>query len=465
MKKFLAILTVLAIIFTMSMVSFAALQENVVGNYCTSDTGTPVQMFPGAANTPIETLGAVFSAVAEFKAVGIICPSWSDDVGNLTVTLYKWDKDYETTLKGTPVAGPEVFEDYEDNSFIGFDFEASPMAAGVYYIQLSDAEDDAGSGVGCWSGTTVYPGQYVFVDGEYLPKMNLRMQLDYVTELAEGALPYGEMPTLEKPKSDLGGEGTLPHYIYFDLTKEDKSVFIDGSVTFAENEDGTLHVTVPAGTVDSMYDLQFASHFDYDALDDGISCADYPYIAMRIRITDPSIKNGPGEAFMYTSSIGGATPGYSTAIPYDYGTGDWQTVVIDPTANKVFKENALDNEDVWTGFRFDVLNATPSEDGDFDIAWIAFFQNEDAAMAFDGDFSKADESKPTPKPTPEPTDTPAPTEPPVETEAPEVTEAPTTEEPAATKAPENKGCGGIVGGAVAVAVAALGAVLVIRKKH
>ena len=61
----------------------------------------------------------------------------------------------------------------------------------------------------------------------------------------------------------------------------------------------------------------------------------------------------------------------------------------------------------------------------------------------------------TPEPTVEPTNEPAATEEPTEAEAP-------TEEPKKTE--EKKGCGGILGGTIALAAAAA-CVLVIRKKH
>ena len=88
-----------------------------------------------------------------------------------------------------------------------------------------------------------------------------------------------------------------------------------------------------------------------------------------------------------------------------------------------------------------------------------------------GEFTPKPTPEPTPTPTPTevPTDTPAPTdapetptEAPVETEAPQNTEAPTEKAQTETKT-EKKGCGGFAAGGLALI--ALAAAVVIRKKH
>ena len=462
MKKLFALLVAAALVLSMMVVpSFAAVAEDSPGNY-NPDTSSALQML-----NVVDTLGSVISTVGDVNAVGIICPSWSNNVGNLTVTLWKWDTDYATTTASTPLK-QEKFENFEDNAFLGFEFEDSdPLPKGVYYIELSEPEDDA---VGAWTGQTAYPGQLTFQDGEYVPKLCLRMYVGYVTPLEEGQLPYGEMPSVEAPKKAVGGDGVEPSEYYFDMTKEDLDLFVESStstVEFSANEDGTLHVVVPEGANDSMASLVFANLFDYD---EDVACAEYPYMAIRLRVCEGSTNEGSGEAFLYTTTIGGATAGYSSAIVYDYSTNDWQTIVIDPSANKTFLDNALEG-DCWQGFRFDPINKIPASTVAFDIAWIAFFENEEAALAFDGDWAAFEERKPTPEPTPEPTATPEPTDPPTETTEP-VGEDPTAE-PAEnpTKGPDEskpetkKGCGGIVGGMAVMACVALAATVVIKKKE
>jgi hypothetical protein len=418
----------------MVSISFADVQENVSGNFNPPDTSTAMQMY----NADFDTVGSVFTTVGEVKQVAFVCPSWSDNVGCLTVTLWKWDTDYKTTTKGTPVSGPFEFEDFEDNSILGFEYEeGNYLPAGSYYMELSDARDDAGSGVGVWSLGVNYPGQAVLRDGELVNKLCLRMYVEYVVE-PEG-VPYGELPAIEKAPDELGGTDTLPAATYFKMSELDLSMLDDmssGYMTWEVNEDGTLHLTVSEGSFDAQYSMNFAQVFslDTDELED-IECALYPYMAIRLKLADISEPQGSGECFMYTTSISGATGGYSTIISYDWTNPDWQTVVIDPTANNSFKNNAL-NGDVWLGFRFDALNNSATVDTEMDIDYIAFFQSEEAALAFDGDFSKVQAANPTKAPTEVPTEAPA-TEAPVVTDAPAVTDAPVvTDAPAVTDAPE-----------------------------
>jgi len=82
----------------------------------------------------------------------VAAPSWSDNVGNLTVKIYPWNTDYATTIAGEPVYSEE-FVDYPDNT--GFDFDCTGedslgLAAGEYLWWVGDGVDAGGSGVGLW---------------------------------------------------------------------------------------------------------------------------------------------------------------------------------------------------------------------------------------------------------------------------------------------------------------------------
>ncbi len=461
MKKIICILTVLAIALSLSMVNFAEDQKNLPGNYNVKHTDSALLM----TQANVDRVGSVISTVADATAIGFICPSWNDAIGSLTVTLWKWNTDYDTTVNSDPLFGPDVIENFEDNSFVGFEFD-TPLAAGVYYVELSDPSDNA---VGVWSGEAQYPGQLVFQTGDYVPKLCLRMQVDYFTPLEEGAVPYGQMPSLEKTEVVLGGDGTDPCEIFYDLKKWDLDYFEDTlTVQFSENEDGTLHVFVPEGAYDAQFNFSFLTLFDFDPVDDSIPCEQYPYMAIRMRVCSTEYDAGSGECFFYTTKVAGATAGYSSSINYDYSTTDWQTVVIDPTAKKLFVDNAKGG-DSWMGFRFDPVNDIPTQDVEYDIAWIAFFENEEAALAFDGDFSKYEPVTPEPTEVPEVTPTPEVTAAPEITEAPVATEVPTGSEPEVTAEPtaepKNNGCGNFVGGGIAICAAAAVALVIARKKE
>ena len=232
-------------------------------------------------------------------------------------------------------------------------------------------------------------------------------------------------------------------------------------------EDGLL--TLIAGKKGSSGKVQGSPSVEITLVDTGAKVLRYPYLAIRIKST---VRNMDGKVTCRAGAGGSTVDG-----SFRYAdTGDWQTVVADPTVIASFKKNAVDNEDDWLGFRFDVLNGTPAMDVEMDIDWIAFFGTEEAALAFDGDFAKAFPDKATAAPTeaPKPTDAPVVTEAPQPTDAPVVTEAPKpTDAPKATDAPkddtkekdevkkDNKTTWIIVGGVAAVAVAAIVAGVII----
>lgn len=448
MKKVLAILV--AMMLAVSMIPFSLFAEEEVdqdgydGNFNPANTKNAQRL-----DQSIATMGALFTTVGPVLKVAVGCPSWSNNVGSLTVSLYKWDTDYDTTTKAEPLDS-KVCEDYEDNEHLGFTFSTdSPLPAGSYYIELSDGFDESGSGVGVWTGLA-WPGQAVFIDGRYNSQTSLRMTVDYVTDPGEKV--YGDLPEIDGTELPLGNkENKYPAPYYIDMTDGSAELFTGtgNQVEATATEDGTLLFTVPAGSGDPYHALNFVMV----GIDDLVSCAEYPYLAMSVRIAGAA--DAPdGEIFFFTSSVGGATPGYSAALPYDHSTSDWQTVVLNPMGNAMFITNAEDGDN-WTGIRFDVLAAASKEDFTLELKWIAFFSNEEAAMAFDGDFS----SLPTPTPTAEPTATPEATATPAPTNAPDASDA--------TAAPEEKsGCGSVISGGIAiVAVMAGGAMLLGKKKR
>ena len=110
--------------------------------------------------TPISLLSEKSSVAAHIVSEGILesasanCPSWSDNVGSLTMKFYAWNTDYETTLAGQCLVS-ETFIDYEDNATLEMnltdDFAEGGLPAGEYLWILCDGEDAGKSGVGIWA--------------------------------------------------------------------------------------------------------------------------------------------------------------------------------------------------------------------------------------------------------------------------------------------------------------------------
>lgn len=110
--------------------------------------------------TPISLLTAGSSVgarivVAEgfLEEAEIACPSWNDNVGSLTMKVFKWNTDYDTTIAGEPVFS-QTYVDYADNEVLYAEFfteESRGLEAGEYLWWLGDGVDANNSGVGLWS--------------------------------------------------------------------------------------------------------------------------------------------------------------------------------------------------------------------------------------------------------------------------------------------------------------------------
>ncbi len=85
--------------------SFTRNMYSSVGNQ------TAVQITSG--NTP----AVKFTADYSFNGVEAFCPSYSNNTGSLTMKLYKWNTDYNTTIAGTPIA-TQQFVNFNDNAWL-----------------------------------------------------------------------------------------------------------------------------------------------------------------------------------------------------------------------------------------------------------------------------------------------------------------------------------------------------------
>ena len=99
-----------------------------------------------------------FKATADFDSLILSCPSYSDNVGSLTFSLYKWQDGYKTTVASTPVA-VNTYRDFKDNANLTFSF--SKMPAGEYLLALSNGE----KGVGIWAFSESKTGTFLYADG------------------------------------------------------------------------------------------------------------------------------------------------------------------------------------------------------------------------------------------------------------------------------------------------------------
>ena len=110
--------------------------------------------------TPISLLASGSSVAARFvvaegflEEATVDCPSWNDNVGSLTLKIFKWNTDYATTVAGEPVFA-QTYVDYSDNETLCAEFftdDSRGLEAGEYLWWLGDGVDANNSGVGLWS--------------------------------------------------------------------------------------------------------------------------------------------------------------------------------------------------------------------------------------------------------------------------------------------------------------------------
>lgn len=102
--------------------------------------------------------GCRFWATAPFDSLAVSCPSYSDNIGSLTFTLYRWDTGFIQTVNGEALCS-ETFVDFGDNATLVFDFDE--LQPGQYMLVLSGGK----SGVGVWMFSESETGTFIYNNG------------------------------------------------------------------------------------------------------------------------------------------------------------------------------------------------------------------------------------------------------------------------------------------------------------
>ena len=301
----------------------------------------------------------------------------------------------------------------------------------------------------------------VFADGAYVNVVCQTGVKDTKIQLAitewQGNLPVGDdSKDAEedlRAKAPIADSATIPANepaVLWDSTLRDfRKINLTGG-TFEINEDGSVHIVTQ--TVSPYISFGIKSEVSYEA-------SDFPYIAV---LTKNCWANS-GNVYYCAGDILAAENNYSENWDIEdtaYPEG-WTLGIMD------FSDY---NEDGWVGrinsirvgFDFSAEDIADEEYNNFDVAFIAAFRSPEEAYAYtqawltakgySADEVTTEEStteEPTTAPESEPQD--------------DVTTAPESEE-ATTEAPKTeKACGGIIGAGV-IAIIALGACVVAKKK-
>lgn len=131
---------------------------------------------------PSSTAGMRFTANSPFYAINASCPSWSNNIGNLTFKLYKWNNNYAESVSGTPLA-EKTFINFTDGASLELTFDQ--QEAGDYVWELSNGTET----VGVWkytdtNGTSISYFNGAQVTGNYVS--NISYVPDVFSPLATG---------------------------------------------------------------------------------------------------------------------------------------------------------------------------------------------------------------------------------------------------------------------------------------
>lgn len=112
-----------------------------------------------------------FSTNNSFDNLTAWCPSWSNNIGNMKISLYKFNTSIAKSITGTALAS-KTFVNYNDNAYLSLDFAV--QGAGDYVLLFSDTTEQ----VGVWLYPSSVSGSIVTDSGvERSGEVCLTMQI------------------------------------------------------------------------------------------------------------------------------------------------------------------------------------------------------------------------------------------------------------------------------------------------
>jgi len=156
--------------------------------------------------------------------ITVECPSWMDSYGSLTLRLYKWVDDYETTVARKPLLELEHV-DFPDNAFLHLNPEKKPLefGEGEYLFWVGNGSDDFGQGVGVYSkdGNQNDPRVIgTYIDGEFTDKTSM---IAYVYLDGAGAVIFPDDPAEETTEETTTEEVTTEEETTEEVTTEEET--------------------------------------------------------------------------------------------------------------------------------------------------------------------------------------------------------------------------------------------------
>ena len=308
---------------------------------------------------------------ADALAISTSVPSYSNNTGSVTMALFAFDTDYDTSLLSAPLA-EHTFVDFEDSATLSFLYdESAPLPAGEYLLVLYDMKDPtptAGggtdTGIGMWLHAA-FEGQRAYLNGSYLSDVTYSLSVVYATT---PATPYG-IPT--KPAADENTDYAPLMSAVLDFRTADGKNLLGGAnqtkATFVtEDKESFMRFTANKDAGDPYQFINFP--------DTIIKCTEYKYALLKLRRSEGSSLKS--QLFFLTDEVGISEA--ASVRPTYKDTTDWQYVVVNLGANNSYKG-------LLTNLRLDYFQSCQGTQH-LDLQYIALFKTQEAAEAFHDNF-------------------------------------------------------------------------------
>ena len=203
-KRYSLVSALLAAVLLLSSV-FAVCMASAADDNIASDKAVTLKAFDTAElashtarqfteGTPI---GIRLGFGAPFKKFTLCMPTWGDKGVCLTLSLYKWDTDFDTSRSATPVATRKV-ENHPDNGHAYLEFDEQP--AGEYLICI---DEFSGGRLGAWQMSSAVSNAYTYESG-------IEKAASWEISVSFTKTPVEAFPKIESAKDAIDGKHTAP---------------------------------------------------------------------------------------------------------------------------------------------------------------------------------------------------------------------------------------------------------------
>ena len=217
-------------------------------------------------NVPTDKAGQMFSAESPFTGIQVSCPSYGDNIGNLTLSLYNWKNNYYTTTGNAPIA-QKTFLNFRDNEQLTLPFEGdkagqkftATKAFANMKVNVASYDDNIGNltlSLYNWQGdysssVNAEPiTKKTFVDFADNSQLTISVEGDRAGQFFTATKPFNSLKVNVASYDDNIGNLTLSLYNWkgdYNSSVNVEPVVQKTFVDFADNAQLEITVNVPAG--------------------------------------------------------------------------------------------------------------------------------------------------------------------------------------------------------------------------